>query len=379
MMTHMPDQREAARSESGLSGIPNLDAVERILVCQQRQIGDVVLSTPAIELLARRFPKAQIHVFTEQKCAPVLENNPHVHVVWPVNKKALPTLLHEFAFYRKIAARNFDLLVDFQQLPRCRAVAALSRAPVRLSFPPRWLLRPLYTHWVRPKPAYAAAYKAGVLEPLGIRWQGERPRLYLTDEERASAETLLDSLGLGGRPFISVDATQRRFTRRWPARHFAALMDMIAAEMPDAHFFLPYGPGEEDAVNALRDLCACKVRVAVSPLRLSLRESSACIERACLHLGNCSAPRHIAVALDVPTFTILGAGGGGCTFPSPEHRDLQANDLMEMPCQPCRNSYSCSAGIPCLEKLEPRLVLPHVMRHLREHGKGIAPIPPCQD
>jgi heptosyltransferase-2/heptosyltransferase-3 len=366
------DQQEAAWPESDAPGILNPDTVERILVCQQRQIGDVILATPAIELLARRFPKAQIHVFTEKKCVPILENNPYVHTVWPVEKEKLPTLLHEFAFYRKVAAQGFDLVVDFQQLPRCRAVTALSRAPVRLSFPPRWLLRPLYTHWAQPKPAYAAAYKTGVLEPLGIRWQGERPRLYLTDEERASAEKLLASLGLDGRFFISVDVTHKRYTRCWPARHYAALVDMLAEEMPDLHFFLPYGPGEEEEAKAVRELCACKERVAVPFSQLRLRELPACMERASLHLGNCSSPRHMAVALGIPTFTILGAGGEGCTFPSPEHRDLQIKELMDMPCQPCRNSYKCSFGVACMEKLEPQLVLPHVMKHLREHGKGFS-------
>ena len=45
---------------------------KRILVCQLRQIGDVVLATPSIELLKRRYPDAEIHLLTEKKCAPLL-------------------------------------------------------------------------------------------------------------------------------------------------------------------------------------------------------------------------------------------------------------------------------------------------------------------
>ena len=58
--------------------------IQKILVCQLRQIGDVILTTPAVELLRRRFPLAEIHVFTEKKCLPVLENNPNVTRVWPL-------------------------------------------------------------------------------------------------------------------------------------------------------------------------------------------------------------------------------------------------------------------------------------------------------
>ena len=346
------------------------DGVRRILVCQLRQIGDVLLATPSLELLARRFPEARIDVFTESKCVPMLENNPHVHKIWAVDKKRLHTLAHEFAFYRKVTAERYDLVVDFQQLPRCRAVTAFSRAGVRLSFPPRWYLRPLYTHWMQPEPGYAAAYKAGVLAPLGIRWQGERPKLYLTEQERACGAHMLASLGLDGKPFISVDATHRQPTRRWPARYYARLLDLLAADMPDMYFFLPYGPGEEAEIRALREASACKDRVAVPTSMLTLREMAACIARAALHLGNCSSPRHMAVALGVPTFTIQGATGGGWSFPSPEHRAFQAREIMDMPCQHC-NRNKCSSGISCLEKLEPEMVFPYVKEHLRTYGGGV--------
>lgn len=348
-------------------GLPPAGQISRILVCQLRQIGDVLLTTPSLELLARHYPQARISVFTEKKCLPMLENNPHVQTVWPLDKSALPTLWREYSYYHRIASQRFDLVVDFQQLPRCRAVVALSRAPVRLSFPPPWYLRPLYTHWSQPKPAYAAAYKAGVLAPLGIAWQGERPRLYLTEEERADARALLAAAGLEGRPFICVDATHRQYTRRWPAQHYAALVDLIAEALPHMRFLFPYGPGEEAEVRALRALCRHADRVAVPQSLLTLRQMAACMERAALQLGNCSSPRHMAVALDVPSLTIMGATGRGWTFPSPEHAGLQAKMFMPMPCQHC-NSNTCDKDILCLRALTPDLVFPRVMEHLRTYG-----------
>ncbi|MDR2489276.1 MAG: glycosyltransferase family 9 protein, partial [Desulfovibrio sp.] len=121
------------------------EAVRRILICQLRQIGDVLLATPSLELLARHYPTAEIHAFTEKKCVPMLQGNPHIHKIWPLDKKALPSLVHELVFYRHVAAVSFDVIVDFQQLPRCRWVVGFSRAKVRLSFSPPWYLRFLYT------------------------------------------------------------------------------------------------------------------------------------------------------------------------------------------------------------------------------------------
>ena len=303
--------------------------VKKILVCQLRQIGDVLLATPSVELLARRFPKAEIHFFTEDKCAPMLWGNPNIHKIWELDKKSLPTLFHEFGFYRKIASQGFDLVVDFQQLPRCRWVVMLSNAAIRVSYPPRWFQRLLYTHYTQPANCYAAHYKAGILQPLGIEPAGERPRLYLTEQERAAAREALSGLVPNGSPFITVDATHRHLTRRWPAEHYAALMDKLADSDPALHFVLPCGPGEEDYTQDLRERCRCKERVHTPPL-LPLRTVAAIIERAAMHIGNCSAPRHMAVAVDTPTFIIIGSTGEGWTFPSPEHRHI----FLDIHCRP---------------------------------------------
>jgi heptosyltransferase-2/heptosyltransferase-3 len=344
------------------------DSVRRVLVCQLRQIGDVLLTTPSIELLARRFPKAEVHVFTESKCLPMLENNPHVTRVWAVNKKALPTLAHELAFYWKVAATGFDIVVDFQQLPRCRWVVGMSRAPVRLSFPPPWYLRPLYTHWTKPSPAYAAAYKAQALAPLGIQWNGEPPRLYLSEAEKSEALELLASFGLTDTPFISLDVTHRHPTRRWPAAHYAALADRLAADFPGLHFLLPYGPGEEEETRAMAALATCRERIHIPDRVLGLRQMAACIDRAAMQIGNCSAPRHMAVALDVPSVTILGATSQGWSYPGPEHIALQAKEYMPMPCQSC-NANACSIGMPCLADLTPEIVYPRIKAHLEQYGQ----------
>lgn len=369
MPTDAPHSPSLADSREGESKLLAPEQIGRILVCQLRQIGDVLLSTASIELLARRWPAAELHVLTEEKCVPMLQNNPHIAQIWPIAKKELPTLLHELLYYRKVASAGFDLVVDFQQLPRCRWVVGMSRAKIRLSFPPPWYLRPLYTHWAQPEPGYAAAYKAGVLAPLGIVWRGEPPRLYLTDAERQEADALLKHMRLGGdRPFISIDATHRHPTRRWPARHYAKLMDMLAQKYPNLGFFLSYGPGEKEDVLQIAGMAACAERIGVPPEVISLRQSAACIERAVMHLGNCSSPRHMAVALDVPTCIIIGSTGHGWNFPSPEHISLRAADYMPMPCQSC-NANTCQRGLACLEKLTPEIIFPAVCAHLEQYGR----------
>ncbi len=337
-------------------------APKRILVCQLRQLGDVILTTPALQLLHEHYPQAELHLFTEKKCVPLLENNPHVHKIWGLDKKALPTLLHEIVYYWRVARQDFDLVVDFQQLPRCRWVVGFSGAPMRLSYTPPWYTHALYNIHGPKEAGYAAKTKADVLRVLGITYNNERPQLYLTETEQHAARCLLHDLGLQSEHrLITLDPTHRRLTRRWPARHYASLMQILTEKYPQIRFMPLWGPGEEQDIQTLCQLFTeCgghKDRLLLPDRILSLREMAACIGVARLHIGNCSAPRHMAVALDVPSCTMLGATDSAWTYPSPKHHTVNA-DLV---CQPC-NKNDCSHR-SCLEHLLPTTVAAYLEEH----------------
>ncbi|MBG0776701.1 MAG: glycosyltransferase family 9 protein [Desulfovibrionaceae bacterium] len=338
----------------------------KILVCQLRQIGDVLLATPAVRLLAAAYPRAELHVLTEKKCASMLEHNPDVARVWAIDRKELSNLFKEVAFYRRVAAEGFDLVVDFQQLPRCRWVVFFSHAPVRLSYTPPWYNRWLYTHTVDPLGGYAAMTKASVLRPLGLEWKGERPRLTLTDAERARAGEYLAGLGVGPEHrLVTVDPSHRRVTRRWPADHFARLLSLAAAGDASLRFLMLWGPGERELAEAVRAGMdeAARAACVVPEEMLGLREMAACVAAAALHLGNCSAPRHVAVAVDTPSVTIQGATSSAWTYPASEHADVAA----DLDCRPC-NRNDCP-HLRCLLELTPEAVYAVFREHLERFGR----------
>ena len=335
-------------------------APKKILLCQLRQIGDVILMTPLLELLKKHYPNSTVHVLTEKKCLPVLEGNPFLDHVWPIDKKKLSSLPKEIAYYRRVAAENFDLLIDLQQTPRCRWVVFFSKAPVRLTRTPPWYTRWLYTHWLDPEKGYASAMKAALLRPLGITWQGERPLLSLSAHEKEDAQKHLDSLGLEpGQTLVTVDPTHRRATRCWPTRYYAELLEAAAAVRPDLRFQLLFGPGEAAVVEEITALSRDTTHLLPAGRLLSLREMAACIEASTFLIGNCSAPRHMAVAVGTPTLTIQGATSSGWVFPSPEHGYV-ASDIA---CRPC-NKNSCDRDIACLTGLPPQMVLPEFLKRL---------------
>ena len=341
----------------------------RILCCQLRQIGDALLLTPSITMLRRRYPDAVIDVLTEKKCAPVLENNPDIHHVWAFDHKM--GFFECLRYYRKVGTGGgqgrYDMIVDFQQLPRIRWVIALSDAPVKLTFSPPWYNQLFYTHWVPVTDGYAAECKAGVLtKALGLPWVNDPPRLCLTEAERESAKAELAAWGLkADQRLITVDPTHRRLTRQWPARHYAKLLALTALQRPDLCFLLLYGPGELEMAAKVRTLALeaglPPERIILPPRLTSLREMAAMQAQAALHLGNCSSPRHIAVGVGTKTFTVRGSTSAAWTFPGPGHVDV----ALGLSCQPCCKN-TCSIGNKCLEELEPEVVLPQLLALLDE-------------
>ena len=335
---------------------------KRILICQLRQIGDVVLTTHIPELLKKRFPDASIDFFTEKKCAPVLENNPYISEIKILDKNKLTNFAKELSCYWNIARSKYDLVVDFQQLPRCRFVVLFGRAPVRFTSSPPWYNRWLYTHWTNQEEGHSIIRKAHLLRPLGIEWKEEMPCIFLTHDEKRWATELLTGQGIGPDDIlITIAPTHHSTTRRWPAEHFGRIIQLAVQKDRRIKCLLFHGPGEKACAEEVARVAQCPDHCILPKTMLSLREMAAVIEKADLHFGNCSSPRHVAVALGTPSLTIIGSAGTGWTFPSPEHTDIAKN----LPCQPCKSGTCRQGNAPCLTDLLPEDVLPVLMAKLK--------------
>lgn len=344
--------------------------IKKILVCQQRQIGDVVTATPMATLLHEAFPHAEIHFMTEKKCAPILENNPYIHTIWSLDKDSLKGFWGALKWYRSIGKQGFDLVVDCQQLPRTKMISFFTHAPIRLSAASHWYNRWAYNVVHPEKRCYVGIAKASILEALDIYWNGQRPRMFLRPEEREQAQENLRALGImPEHHLITLDVTHKHTNRAWAAKHYARFVDMAYEADNSMRFLAFWGPGEEKYVRDMATMCQHQEAIRVIPTLFSLRIVAACIEAACMHVGNCSAPRHMAVALDTPSFTFLGAGRLSWTYPSPEHTYISA----KLDCQPCTGNGCPRGDLRCVKDFAPEIVHKAFAKHFAKHKK----IPQC--
>jgi heptosyltransferase I len=96
----------------------------RILVVRLGAMGDVIHALPGVASLKHGFPRSHITWVIRPRWMPLLENNPFVDEVIPLERNARGIR----AAWRKLRERHFDLAVDFQGLVQSALVAAVSHA-----------------------------------------------------------------------------------------------------------------------------------------------------------------------------------------------------------------------------------------------------------
>lgn len=91
-------------------------------------MGDVIHTLPAAASLKQSFPSSRVTWLVRPRWAPLLEGNPYVDEVIPVER----SFAASFAEARRLRARHFDLAVDFQGLIQTAALAAAVK-PAKLA------------------------------------------------------------------------------------------------------------------------------------------------------------------------------------------------------------------------------------------------------
>ena len=104
----------------------------RILLVRLRLIGDVVLTTPLLRALKRRYPEAQLTYLVEPAAAPIVRANPHLSEVMLVpRRRGVARLRDDLAIARQLRQQRFDVAIDLHGGPRAAWFTWASGAPVR--------------------------------------------------------------------------------------------------------------------------------------------------------------------------------------------------------------------------------------------------------
>jgi len=286
----------------------------RVLVMQQKMVGDVLTSSILCENLRRLLPGADVHFVAHAGAAPVLQGNPNIDRIhayparstWQAKRPLADTL----------RSLQFDALIDvygkwesLQLVRHCRAKRSITYR--------KWYSRGFYTDTVtrvahsKSDLPLAIEHRLQLLQPLlGALDPAQlvhRPRLYVSDSERVGARAFLASHHISpAQPLLMVSALGSDVSKTFPLPAMAQLLDRIVARC-DAQLLFNCLPNQRAQAEALFGLCneATRRRIALDAYPQGLREFIAVLAECDGLFGNEGGAVNMARALDVPSFCIF--------------------------------------------------------------------------
>lgn len=286
---------------------------DKILLIQLRRIGDVLMTTPAVKAVKKRFPTSKITFLTESPSDEIFRNNPYVDEILLHNRKW--GLKGYLKFIRELRQRQFDLVIDFFGNPRSAQIAFFSGVRHRLGFNfrgRRWT----YTSTValpENKNLYSPLHKLHLLKPLG-----EIPPFYPPPAEDIQieffcspadyeyAEELTKKLGITEDDFVIVLCpVSRRKYKNWPAEKFAWIADKLIENYAVKILFM-CGPNEKAFIDNIKRQMKYTDKTLDDYEASTISHVRAFFEKVDLYVGNDNGLRHIAIAAHTPTVTVFG-------------------------------------------------------------------------
>jgi ADP-heptose:LPS heptosyltransferase len=284
-----------------------------ILVIDFGQLGDVVMSLPALRAIRERFPYARITVAVGKPGKELLSLSGYADEILEVDRVSLrdgPTLIsigRIAKFVAQVRKQKFDFVIDLHSYYETNILGFLSGAPHRLYS--RRENRSLdFLGNFKPQPArertdaHLVDRYLDTLKPLGIEDVPRIPVLRTNTVDDQAVEAMLKKEKAQSRELlVGIFPGAGNVSRVWPLENFAEVADhLIRNDRVRVVVFA--GPEERALVPQMR---------AVFPPgtiffdRLTIPQLAAAQARLTLFISNDTGPAHIAAAVGTPVVVIF--------------------------------------------------------------------------
>ncbi len=274
----------------------------KILLVRNDNFGDLICTTPAIEALRKKYPDARIDIVVNSYNYLAVRKNPFLNQIYVYTKtkhekkllKKIKVFLGKLNLIGKIYRQGYDIAVVFRGTysPYAEQFSLVSRANMRIGVKaPDG--RDHFTHHVEPPTnMHEVEFCFKCLEPLGVRYGGEKLYFYVEDEfvERYRA------LGIELLFHISSRKPENRFSfEKWKALFFKLKKQGYS-------FHFTSSPEDWEMAEALQ------IETGAFFLKtLDILELAGAIKNARLFVTLDGGTVHLAPALGVKTIAIFGS------------------------------------------------------------------------
>ena len=309
----------------------------KILVIKPSSLGDVVHTFPALELLRRAYPDAELDFVIHPALAELLDLSPFpVRKKIYFNRRELGSLLKGgvelFRLIREIRREEYELVVDFQGLFRSGFLSGISRSCITAGF----------TH---PREKSAALFynrKIDVeMEQHAVSRYAELVnKLCDTKFPVPEVKLPIQTRGLPKLPehFMVIVPCARWESKTFPPRLFADIATEALKHAPGTGVVIAGGKGDSQAAAEIMKFLPDAVDLTG---KTSLVQLVSVMALADAVLTNDSGPMHIAALANTRVFALFGPTLPELTGPyGTEHLIFKNEGL---PCSGCMKRF-CPKG-----------------------------------
>jgi ADP-heptose:LPS heptosyltransferase len=317
---------------------PERSNPDNLLVIDFGQLGDVVLSLPALRAIRERFPHAKITVAAGKTATEVINLSGYANETLMVDRVALRdgftplSIVQIFKLVKDVRRRQFDFVIDLHSLSETNLLGFFSGAPKRLySRRPGRSLDFLSN--VQPRPPIENAKQRhlvdrylDVLLPLGVKNADRVPRLRSANDRHVE-QVLRKAKADTGSPLVGLFPGAGHSSRRWPLERFVELADFLIRN-DHVRVIVFAGPEEEGLVRKMR---AQFPSTTIILDRLSVPQLASAVARLAAFVSNDTGPMHIASAVGTPVVLLLDKRAPDTYLPLGEnHRTIYHNLISEI-------------------------------------------------
>jgi heptosyltransferase-2 len=327
-------------------------APQNVIVRMPNWLGDLVMATPVLEDLRRALPTARITAMCQSNVAPLLRHDPNLDEVYSYKRPS--GWIHRqqhLAVIESLQHGEYDLGLVLTNSFSSAWWFWRGNIKNRIGYRGHWrswLLNKAVSYPETKATQHLVLTYKMLLAPLGIPLSNTAPRLYVSNEEKQKATSLLKERGVSreSHTLIGINPGAAYGSAKcWLPDRFRSVTEKLL-ERPNVVILYFGDPAGAPLVN---DICKGLPEDRVLNLagKTNLRELVALIEQCSALLTNDSGPMHIAAALNTPLLALFGSTsdvqtgpyGGGTVI----HKHVE--------CSPCYKRV-CPIDFRCMKRIE---------------------------
>ncbi len=330
----------------------NPKEIKKALVIQTAFIGDVILTTPLINVLHSSLPDIEIDILTIPRSSTILSDNPFINKTIVFDKNAKDRGLSGMWRTGKLLYdSHYDLCLVPHRSFRSAFLAFMTQASIRVGFD-RSALKLVFTDIIPyNQNIHEIERNLSLLHAVGIQCQLKPPTVYASKDDKYFIRELWQDLGFKkGEIVIAIAPGSVWPTKRWPKDYFAELCRLLTAE-----------GFKTVLVGSREDLPLCKI-ISMNSGETPSIAGATTLTQTFEFLTHCtgvvtndSAPLHLGMAAQIPVFAIFGP-----TVPAFGFGPFGENSIIfekeNLNCRPCsiHGSKKCPIKtFECMLSLKP--------------------------